>query len=618
MKRSDIVTVFTASTELRRHISKGIAVLLLTIIFGCATAPVPLTIRHEKTPPRSEADRSDQQRREDGSAPAGEKDGGPAASQLSEQEMIDRISAAVTAELMQKLKEQIMAQVREELSRELQDREKEQIGKITASVTEEIRKSIPEQLKTEAQEALPKEIKTADAVPAAEEASAQEKEKIAELNQKVSYVEQKIAELLYGGKVAELAAAAPEWTKRVRFSGDVRLRYENDRYDENNFDEFTRISQGADTQELINTRSNQYRFKYRVRFGTELDISEDPLGTQKLQAALRLATGNSSNPVSTNTLLGDYMNKDGIVLEQAYLKFNQKSPGYLPTLFTAYGGRMPNPWFSSDLVWDSDLNFEGLALNLRKPITDSWTFYLTEGAFPLQYDDFSTKAKWLTGGQIGMEKKHKKGISAKVGAAYYLFSNITGVRNNNSLDKSGPTDWSAPQYQQKGNTLFYIDPNNSFKVGLASKFKEMNLTGTLDIGFWDPVHVVFLGDFVKNYGFDKSEVSDLTGLADPEKDITGYQFGMSVDSPAIETPDDWVPSWKAYLYYKYLGGDAVVDAFTDSDFHLGGTNARGWILGAEYGLMKNAWLTLRWLTADEISGPKQAIDVLQVDLNARF
>jgi hypothetical protein len=618
MEISVIVTALTASAELRRHISKGIAVFLLTIIFGCATAPVPLTIRHEKTPFRSEPVPNVQQRGEDGSAPAGGKGSGPAASQVSEQEMIDKISAAFTAELMQKLKDQIMAQVREELSRELQDREKEQIGKITASVTEEIRKNIPEQLKTETQEALPEEIKTAAAVPAVEEASEQEQEKIAEINQKVSYVEQKIAELLYGGKVAELAAAAPEWSKRVRFSGDVRLRYEYDRFDENNSDEFLRISQGTDTRELMNTRSNQYRFKYRVRFGTELDISENPAGTHKLQAALRLATGNSSNPVSTNTLLGDYMNKDGIVMEQAYLKLNQKTLEYNPTLFTIYGGRMPNPWFSSDLVWDSDLNFEGLALSLRKPITDSWTFYLTEGAFPLQYDDLSTKAKWLAGGQIGVEKKEKKGISAKVGAAYYLFSNITGVRNNNPLDRSGPTDWSAPQYQQRGNTLFWIDPDNSFKVGLASKFREMNLTGTLDIGFWDPVHVVLLGDYVKNYGFDKSEVSDLTGLADPEKDIAGYQFGMSVDSPAIETPDDWVPSWKAYLYYKYLGGDAVVDAFTDSDFHLGGTNARGWILGAEYGLMKNAWLTLRWLTADEIGGPPLAIDVLQVDLNARF
>jgi hypothetical protein len=62
----------------------------------------------------------------------------------------------------------------------------------------------------------------------------------------------------------------------------------------------------------------------------------------------------------------------------------------------------------------------------------------------------------------------------------------------------------------------------------------------------------------------------------------------------------------------------VVDAFTDPDFHLGGTNAKGWVLGTDLGLLKNTWLTVRWLTADEISGPPLAIDVLQVDVNARF
>jgi hypothetical protein len=61
-----------------------------------------------------------------------------------------------------------------------------------------------------------------------------------------------------------------------------------------------------------------------------------------------------------------------------------------------------------------------------------------------------------------------------------------------------------------------------------------------------------------------------------------------------------------------------MDAFTDSDFHLGGTNAKGWYLGTDFALRKNVWLALRWITANEISGPPLAIDVLFFDLNARF
>ena len=62
----------------------------------------------------------------------------------------------------------------------------------------------------------------------------------------------------------------------------------------------------------------------------------------------------------------------------------------------------------------------------------------------------------------------------------------------------------------------------------------------------------------------------------------------------------------------------MLDAFTDSDFHLGGTNSKGWLLGGSYGLTENAWLTARYMSADEIDGPPLGIDVFQLDLNAKF
>jgi hypothetical protein len=133
----------------------------------------------------------------------------------------------------------------------------------------------------------------------------------------------------------------------------------------------------------------------------------------------------------------------------------------------------------------------------------------------------------------------------------------------------GATDWSAPAFVQTGNTLFYIDPTNSYKVGLASEFKELNLSGILDIGFWDPYHIVFLGDYVKNFGFDQSKVNKLIGDIDPStggtqspsEETTGYQIGLSVGYPKIEK----FGHWKTYLYYKHVEADSVVDAFTDSD-----------------------------------------------------
>src|SRR3546814_7581619 len=47
---------------------------------------------------------------------------------------------------------------------------------------------------------------------------------------------------------------------------------------------------------------------------------------------------------------------------------------------------------------------------------------------------------------------------------------------------------------------------------------------------------------------------------------------------------------------------ALPICFTDSDFHLGGANAKGFILGGALGLGKNTAVGLRWLSADAVSG----------------
>jgi hypothetical protein len=82
--------------------------------------------------------------------------------------------------------------------------------------------------------------------------------------------------------------------------------------------------------------------------------------------------------------------------------------------------------------------------------------------------------------------------------------------------------------------------------------------------------------------------------------------------------------WQVSMAYRYLGSDAVVDAFTDSDFGGGGTNLKGYTLGLQYAVDRNAVLGLRWLSADQIDSftlnpdHKFSIDVMQADVNVRF
>lgn len=397
--------------------------------------------------------------------------------------------------------------------------------------------------------------------------------------------------------------AALDWTKKLKFGGDVRVRYQNDFFDEENDQPLT-----ANLSEYLNRTVDEQYFRYQARLWAKARVNE------QTEVGLRLATGNEGNPISTNDTLGDYMAKDSITFDQAYIKWAPfADPATFPASINFWGGRMPNPFFSTDLVWDSDVNFEGIATTAEVPFRTDLTAFINAGLFPLQEIDFSTHDKWLFGGQAGIQYKHGKSIAYKMAIAYYDYQHIQGQRNSSLYDETG--SYTVPEFQQLGNTIFNINEGitgSSFLSALASDYNELNLTAEIDLKSFDPIHAILHADYVRNLGFDNEEVKALAG--DAPEDVNGYLIGLTVGYPKIDQLWDWQTS----ISYKYLEADAVLDAFTDSDFHLGGTNAKGWILGGQLGLGKNFWLRARWLSSDTITSNPVSIDTLQIDINSRF
>ncbi|HME42723.1 MAG TPA: putative porin [Syntrophorhabdales bacterium] len=397
------------------------------------------------------------------------------------------------------------------------------------------------------------------------------------------------------------SAAAPEWTKRIRFGGDIRLRYEGDYFGNNN----ATFLDPNNPSQTLNSTTERDRLLVRARLGATADVND------VTEVGVRLSTGNTTNPVTVNQTMGTYENKWSVVLDLAYLKIKP-----LPGL-TLWGGRIPNPFFYSNLVWYDDLTFDSVLASYTRPLTERLSVFTSAGVFPIQELEFSTKDKWLYAGQLGLEYKPMDGLTGKLGATYYYYENLQGVPIN-PLNPNSWQQYTAAPFLSKGNTVFNINPLATspaqYQLALASNFHELNLTGRLDIAFWQPVHVVFLADYVNNLGFDRSQVATLTGNPYVKETNQGYQVGVSVGHPIMNRFKDW----RLYAYYKYLEADAVVAAFTDPDFHLGGTNAKGWYFGGELGLAKNLWLSAKWYTTNQIDGPPLAIDSLFVDVNARF
>lgn len=399
--------------------------------------------------------------------------------------------------------------------------------------------------------------------------------------------------------------AVPEWLDRLKWEGDFRLRYQGDLFADGNASAAVFNAIG---QPVGNTTDDRHRERIRLRLGLNANV------TPGVDVGVRITSGNTSDPVSTNQTLGNTANKYSLVLDRAFVKATPFD------WLAASGGRIPNPFFGSDLVWDDDLNFEGVALTFQpwKKDTRDLKPFATAGLFPLQEIEQSAsvkaKDKWLIGAQAGTEWTPDTRTRIKAGLGYYDFRNVAGTAN--PLLNDTQFNLTAPQFRQKGNSVFNIDndgnPNTNL-YALAADYRIANLTLVADFGQFDPVHVIGSVDFARNVGFDRAKSLARSGQnIKPETD--GYQAKLTVGYPRIAERHEW----QAFVGYRYLERDAVLDAFTDSDFHLGGTNHKGFMIGGQYGLDKNTWLSARWMSSDRISGLPLSIDVLQLDLNAKF
>lgn len=156
-------------------------------------------------------------------------------------------------------------------------------------------------------------------------------------------------------KAAQEVAAAPSSSTKLKLStslteleiyGDARVRYE--------------VRSGETARpDPINPAGDTYqrnRARYRLRLGLKGTLLDDWF------FGIRLET--STNPRSTNVTFGDdtatgpgpfAKNSDTISVGQAYFGYK----GFKGLTLTA--GKMPNPFVTSSMVWDGDINPEGLA-----------------------------------------------------------------------------------------------------------------------------------------------------------------------------------------------------------------------------------------------------------------
>lgn len=369
-----------------------------------------------------------------------------------------------------------------------------------------------------------------------------------------------------------LKQSLPSWVQNVKLKGDLRIRYQWDH--------------------TFNDRNDTNRGRLRFRLGLDAKVNE------KLNIGIGLATGKNDGSAnqdkdfarSTNQSLENGFTKHAIGLDYVYAQY-QATPE-----ISGIMGKFKNPlWEPGDLIWDTDINPEGGALQLTKKINPKLDLFLTPGVFIL--DEVSSSAPssssqddpTLFVNQAGLNYNLTDNVSVKGAVSYYVTSNT----KNASLPGTVSTNTRLSNYD-------LITPAAEIKFKKPFKFFE-NI-GILDklVAVRDIPHVSFFGEYANN--------------PQAKTKNTGYMVGIKFGADKIAAWGDWQLAYN----YAMLSKDAVLDILPDSDRVSGKTGIRAHEAIWQFGLGKNTFLSLDYYQGWSIAGNPVPQHVVQVDWNLKF
>ena len=395
------------------------------------------------------------------------------------------------------------------------------------------------------------------------------KQQLSELQNKVTELEQqqKQKEQALAAKINEVAqqkaepAPLPEslkWVEKLKISGD--LRYRHDHWDQ------------QDSTGDWETGRDRDRIRARLKFEAAVNDEWD--------AIFRIASGSDETPISTNQDLTAGFSKKSLWLDQAYFNWHSASDG-----FNVLGGKMENPFYrvgKNELIWDSDLNPEGLACQISRPLSPADRLFFNGGGFWVDENSGGADTS-LWGVQTYI--KHDLGHSDYLlgGATYLDYGNLKGHADLKST-------W--------GSSNFF--GNTSTGGVYASDYNILEAFG--EYGFeCSGMPMALFGSWVRNL------------VASTDGD-TGWLVGAKLNK--AKDPGSWEFSYD----YRKLDADAIVGGFTESDFVDSKTNSKGHRFVFAYQLARNLQSALTYYQAEDTGNSTQNLDSrrLLADLILKF
>ncbi len=316
-------------------------------------------------------------------------------------------------------------------------------------------------------------------------------------------------------------------------------------------------------------KDQRSRHRMRARIGMYANVMEG------VTFAFGITSG-SDDPVSNNQTLGDGFSTKNVGIDFAYFDWK---PDMISGL-QVKGGKFKNPWYKpgkSELLWDSDWNPEGITANYFAHLDNIHPFVI---ASMLWVEEEKTDDdNLLIGGQGGLKFYFMEGKShVTIGGSYFTYTDTKGTETfvdagdsfGNSVDAAG---------------LYAND------YDIAEVFVELGMK-------INDVPVTIMGDYVTNSGVDE----------DNDGFLFGARFGKVKKAGAVS----------GRYIYREVKKDAVLGAYTDSDFIGGGSDGTGHEVGLDVGLAKKVTASASYFINQIGVEDGKDFNRLQLDVKFKF
>jgi len=426
----------------------------------------------------------------------------------------------------------------------------------------------------------------------------------------------------------------------LKLYGDIRLRYQ---YDDKNPQVAT-----ADGD------SQRSRERIRLRLNADFTLTGGFFGGVQLQTAQAADSANQTMADSTNGAAG--FGNYNIYISRAFF-------GWGNDWVTLVGGKQPNPFYTTDLVWDADINptgfvekvdlikaFGALSAGDSELRADSrFGLSLVAGQLIaadnneyLSDNDASTDV-WLFNTQLIASAKVTPNVKVTLAPGFMTYT------SGNTADLNNENAFMTTKTAANGTTTTYLGTSSQRDLSLITAPGDVSFTL---LG----IKTKLLWDFAYNtQGSARSE--DIYGLTDiqiPVKNakgvVTKYRNSQNTLTSTTRvsghnSQDDlaWLAGvqfgenkkagdWSVLANFRQTGLSAVDPNLNDSDFALGYLNMQGIKTGVAYSLTDFCVAAVTYydgwnLRGDLVGGQAttgekianmNSVQVFQLDLNLKF